>query len=140
MGRTSRAAVRGALERGPPGETFYAAHPEVLDYASIAETLAGLPSRRPIRLPVPASLIRGAGHIVGALSSFGKGAAGLQRREGRRDAAGRLALRRLRTRKSLWDNHLETDFETGARLTWDWYLERGWIADRGGKIRAGEIR
>ncbi len=27
-----------------------------------------------------------------------------------------------------------TDFETGARLTWEWYLERGWISDRGGKI------
>ena len=54
-GRTWPRRSRGALDRGARGETFYVAHPEVLDYAAIAETLAGLPSRRPFRLPVPAA-------------------------------------------------------------------------------------
>ena len=67
------AAVVAALARGPRGETFYVAHPEVLDYGMIAEILSELPSRRPWRLPVPAALIRGAGHLVGAASRLGKG-------------------------------------------------------------------
>ena len=40
-----------------------------------------------------------------------------------------------RTHKWRWVSHFGLDFEVGARLTWEWYLERGWILDRGGKIR-----
>src|SRR5512140_1392703 len=133
------AAVRGALERGPRGETFYVAHPEILDYASIAETLAGLPSRRPFRLPVPASLIRGAGHIVGALSTFGKGAP-VFNSEKAEEMLQPAWLCDVEDAQVALGQPFRTDFETGARLTWDWYVEHGWLVDRGGKIRAGEIR
>lgn len=51
-------AAAGALERGPRGETFYVANPEQLDYAAIAQILAGLPASRPLRLPVPAAVIQ----------------------------------------------------------------------------------
>jgi hypothetical protein len=33
-----------------------------------------------------------------------------------------------------------TDFRSGARLTWEWYLHQGWLKDRGGKISTGETR
>ena len=133
------AAVRGALDRGPRGETFYAAHPEVLDYASIAETLAGLPSRRPFRLPIPAGLVRGAGHIVGALSTFGKGAP-VFNSEKADEMLQPAWLCDVTDAQIALGKPFRTDFRTGARLTWDWYVDRGWLVDRGGKIRAGEIR
>jgi nucleoside-diphosphate-sugar epimerase len=133
------AAVRGALDRGPRGETFYAAHPEVLDYASIAETLAGLPSRRPWRLPVPASVVRGAGHIAGALSAFAKGAP-VFNSEKAEEMLQPAWLCDVADAQIALGQPFRTDFKTGSRLTWDWYVQHGWLADRGGKIRAGEIR
>jgi hypothetical protein len=105
----------------------------------IAETLSGLPSRRPFRLPVPAAAIRVAGHIVGAVSAFGKGPPVFNAEKAEEmlqsawlcDASGaQIAL----------GQPFRTDFQSGARLTWDWYVERGWIHDRNGKIRAGESR
>ncbi|MEO8055979.1 MAG: NAD-dependent epimerase/dehydratase family protein [Acidobacteriota bacterium] len=133
------AAVKGALDRGPRGETFYVAHPEVLDYASIAETLAGLPSRRPFRLPVPAAIIRGAGHLVGAFSAFAKGAPVFNS-----EKAGEMLqdawLCDVSDAQVALGQPFRTDFATGSRLTWEWYLERGWLVDRGGKIRARETR
>ncbi len=138
-GPDAAAAVKGALERGPRGETFYVAHPEVLDYAAIAETLAGLPSRRPLRLPLPEALIRAAGHIVGALSRFGKGAP-VFNSEKADEMLQRAWLCDVTDTQVALGQPFRTDFRSGARMTWDWYLERGWIADRGGKIRAGETR
>jgi nucleoside-diphosphate-sugar epimerase len=133
------AAVVGALRRGPGGETFYVAHPEVLDYASIAGTLAGLPSRKPFRLPVPAIAIRGAGLLAGALSSFGKGPP-VFNAEKAEEMLQEAWLCDVSDAQLVLGQPFQTDFETGARRTWEWYLERGWLSDRGGKIRAGEIR
>jgi nucleoside-diphosphate-sugar epimerase len=133
------AAVLGALERGPKGETFFVAHPEVLDYCVIAETLSGLPSRRPFRLPVPAALIRVAGHIVGAVSAFGKGPPvfNAEKAEEMLQAAW---LCDVSGAQIALGQPFRTDFRTGARLTWDWYMEHGWLHDRDGKIPAGETR
>lgn len=133
------AAVVGALRRGPRGETFYVAHPEVLDYASIAGTLARLPSKRPFRVPVPAVAIRGAGLLAGALSSFGKSPPvfNAEKAEEMLQAAWLCDVSEAQTALG---QPFRTDFETGSRRTWEWYLERGWLSNRGGKIRAGEIR
>jgi nucleoside-diphosphate-sugar epimerase len=133
------AAVRGALERGGRGETFYVAHPEVLDYGAIAETLAGLPSRRPFRLPVPGAVIRGAGHIVGALSAFAKGPP-VFNSEKADEMLQDAWLCDVSDAQVALGQPFRTDFATGSRLTWEWYLERGWLVDRGDKIRGGEIR
>ncbi len=133
------AAVVGALSRGPRQETFFVAHPEVLDYGSIAETLAGLPSRRPLRLPVPAALIRGAGHIVGALSSLGKGPP-VFNSEKAEEMLQEAWLCDVGEAQVALGQPFRTDFRAGARLTWNWYVERGWIADRGDKIPKGETR
>ena len=130
-------AVLGALERGGRGETFFVAHPEILEYRGIAETLATLPSRRPWLVPVPEVAIRAAGSLVGLLSAFGKGPPVFNG-----DKANELL-------QSAWicdvsdaqvalGQPFRTDFEIGSRLTWNWYLERGWISDRGGKIPVTE--
>lgn len=133
------AAVLGALDRGGRGETFFVAHPEVLDYAAIAETLSGLPSRRPFRLPVPGTVIRVAGHIAGALSAFGKGPPVFNA-----EKAGEMLqaawLCDVSDAQIALGQPFRTDFRTGARLTWDWYVGRGWLRDRDGKIHAGETR
>ena len=130
-------AVLGALERGGKGETFFVAHPEVLDHRGIAETLAALTSRRPWLVPVPAMAIRGAGSLAGILSTLAKGPPVFNA-----DKANELL-------QSAWicdvsdaqvalGQPFQTDFASGARLTWKWYLERGWIADRGGKVTQTE--
>ena len=129
------AAVSGALARGPRGETFFVAHPEVLDYAALAEILAGLPRRRPFRLPVPATVIRAAGRVVGALSAFSKGAPAFNA-EKADEMLQEAWLCDVSDAQVALGQPFRTDFRTGARLTWDWYLERGWIVDRGGKIRS----
>ncbi|MCM3875481.1 MAG: NAD-dependent epimerase/dehydratase family protein [Thermoanaerobaculia bacterium] len=132
------AAVSGALARGGRGETFFAAHPEILDYRRIAETLAGLPTRRPMLLPIPGAAVRAAGFLAGVFLGFGKGppvfnaakASELLQRDWICDVSeAQVAL----------GQPFRTDFASGARRTWEWYLERGWIVDRGGKIhRTGE--
>lgn len=133
------AAVLGALDRGPEAATFFVAHPEVLDYSGIAEILSGLPSRRPFRLPVPAALIRVAGHIAGAASAFGKGPP-VFNAEKAEEMLQDAWLCDVSGSQVTLGEPFRTDFRTGARLTWDWYVERGWLRDRGGKIPAGESR
>jgi 2-alkyl-3-oxoalkanoate reductase len=133
------AAVSGALDRGPRGETFFVVHPEVLDYEAIAETLVDLPARRPVRLPVPAPVIRGVGHLVGALSALGKGPP-VFNSEKAVEMLQEAWLCDVTESQVALGQPFRTDFRTGARLTWDWYLERGWLRNRGGKIRREETR
>ena len=138
-GPDAAAAVAGALERGPREETFFVAHPEVLDYSAIAGRLASLPSRRPFRLPVPAALVRAAGHVVGAVSAFGNGAP-VFNTEKAEEMLQSAWLCDVSDAQIELGQPFRTDFKTGARLTWDWYVERGWLRDRDGKIRSGETR
>jgi len=128
------AAVRGALARGGRGETFFVAHPEVLDYRRIAETLAGLPTRRPWMLPIPGAAIRVAGFLAGAFSGLGKGPP-VFNAEKANEMLQRAWICDVSDAQVALGQPFQTDFASGARRTWDWYLERGWIVDRDGKIR-----
>lgn len=132
-------AVLGALGRGGRGETFYVAHPETLDYGAIAETIAGLPSSRPLLLPVPAFAVRGAGWLVGAVSAWAPGPPVFNS-----DKANEMLqeawLCEVSDAQVALGEPFVTDFKSGSRLTWRWYLERGWVSDRGAKIAKGEIR
>jgi nucleoside-diphosphate-sugar epimerase len=132
------AAVRGALARGGRGETFFVAHPEVLDYRRIAETLAGLPTRRPLMLPIPGAAIRAAGLLAGVFSGLGKGPP-VFNAEKANEMLQAAWLCDVSDAQVALGQPFRTDFASGARRTWDWYLSRGWIVDRGGKIhRTGE--
>src|SRR5271169_3614004 len=135
-GDTAR-AVLGALKRGGKGETFFVAHPEVLQYRDIAETLATLPSRRPWLVPIPAAAIRAAGMLTGLLSSFGKGPP-VFNAEKANELLQSAWICDVSDAEVALDQPFQTDFETGSRLTWNWYLERGWISDRDGKIPVTE--
>jgi nucleoside-diphosphate-sugar epimerase len=126
-------AVLGALERGGRGETFFVAHPEVLEYRGIAETLATLPSRRPWLVPIPAAAIRAAGILAGVLSTFGKGPP-VFNGEKANELLQSAWICDVSDAQAALGQPFRTTFAVGARLTWEWYLERGWISDRGGKI------
>ena len=126
-------AVLGALDRGGRGETFFVAHPEVLEYRGIAETLATLPSRRPRLVPIPAAAIRAAGSLAGVLSTFRKGPP-IFNAEKANELLQRAWICDVSDAQLALGQPFRTDFAVGARLTWEWYLERGWISDRGGKI------
>ncbi len=128
-------AVVGALERGGRGETFFVAHPEVLEYRAIAETLATLPSRRPRLVPVPTAAIRAAGSLAGLLSTFSKGPP-VFNAEKANELLQSAWICDVSDAQMALGQPFRTNFEVGARVTWEWYLERGWISDRGGKIRA----
>jgi nucleoside-diphosphate-sugar epimerase len=130
-------AVLGAFGRGGKGETFFVAHPEVLEYRGIAETLATLPSRRPRLVPVPSAAIRAAGFLAGALSKLAKGPP-VFNAEKANELLQRAWICDVSDAQVALGQPFQTDFAAGARLTWEWYLERGWISDRGGKIRATE--
>ena len=88
---------------------------------------------------MPEILIRGAGHIAGALSGFGKGPP-VFNAEKAEEMLQEAWLCDVTDAQVALGQPFKTDFEMGSQLTWDWYLERGWIVDRGGKIRVGEIR
>jgi nucleoside-diphosphate-sugar epimerase len=130
-------AVLGALERGGRGETFFVAHPEVLEYRGIAETLASLPSRRPWLVPIPATAIRAAGFLAGVFSTFGKGAP-VFNAEKANELLQRAWICDVSDAQVALGQPFRTTLAVGARLTWEWYLERGWISDRGGKVRLTE--
>lgn len=127
------AAVVGALRRGGRGETFFVAHPEILTYGSIARTLASLPPKKPLLLPVPAPLIRLLGLVVGAATSFSKGAP-VFNAEKADEMLEEAWICDVSGSEAALGHPFTTDFVTGARKTWEWYLEKGWI--RSGKIAA----
>jgi nucleoside-diphosphate-sugar epimerase len=128
-------AVLAALRRGGRQETFYAAHPEVLDYRRIAEALAKLPRRRPVLVPVPGSLIRAAGWAIGAASLLGSGAP-VFNGEKATELLQPAWLCSVGDAQVALGQPFETDFARGSRLTWNWYVERGWI--RGDTIAEAE--
>lgn len=119
-------AVVGALRRGGRGETFFVAHPEILTYGTIAETLAGLPARKPFLVPVPGVLVRLAGLLAGAASSFGKGPP-VFNGEKADEMLQPAWLCDVSPSEAALGEPFVTDFASGARKTWEWYLAEGWI-------------
>jgi nucleoside-diphosphate-sugar epimerase len=120
------AAVLGALEPGGRNETFFVAHPEILDFRRIAETLATLPAKRPLLVPVPATALRMAGLLVGAVSRFGSGPP-VFNAEKAEEMLQPEWLCDVSDAQAALGRPFRTDFATGARKTWDWYVAEGWI-------------
>jgi len=120
------AAVVGALRRGGRNETFFVAHPEALTYREIAEVLADLPARRPWLVPVPAGVIRLAGVLAGAVSRLGRRPSVFDS-----EKAGEMLepawLCEAADAQAALGGPVTTDFRSGARRTWDWYVTNGWI-------------
>jgi len=119
-------AVVGALRRGARNETFYVAHPEVLDYRQIADTLAALPARPPLLVPVPSGLVRLAGYVFGAMSAFGSRPPVFDS-EKATEMLQTAWLCYVGDAQVALGEPFRTDFASGARQTWDWYSANGWI-------------
>lgn len=119
-------AVLGALRRGPTGETFFVAHPEILDYRRIADTLAELRVPRARLLPVPAPLVRAAGAVVGLATSFASGPPVFNREKARELLQEAWTCDVSDTQEAL-GQPFKRDFLTGSRITWEWYRDAGWI-------------
>ena len=119
-------SVVAALGRPGRGETFFVAHPEALDYRAIAETLAGLPPKRPFLLPVPALLIRAAGFAAGALSGLGSGPP-VFNSEKANEMLQEAWLCDVTDAQAALGQPFTTPFSEGARLTFDWYRQAGWL-------------
>jgi nucleoside-diphosphate-sugar epimerase len=123
-------AVVRLVERGPRNETFFAAHPEVLDYREVAVRLAALRDPPARLVPVPAGLVRCAGAVVGWLSAFAAGPPVFNREKAEEllqpawtcDVSGA---------QTALGTPFKTDFVLGAEATYAWYREAGWIAPRG---------
>jgi len=120
------AAVLGVLRRGGWKETFFVAHPEILDFRRIAETLATLPAKRPLLVPVPAAALRVAGFVAGAVSRFGS-APPVFNAEKAEEMLQPEWLCDVSDAQAGLGQPFRTDFATGARKTWDWYVAEGWI-------------
>jgi nucleoside-diphosphate-sugar epimerase len=128
-------AVLGVLRRGGRQETFYVAHPEVLDYRRIAEMLASLPAKKPLLLPVPGILIRAAGWAIGAVSAFSPGPP-VFNGEKAAEMLHPAWLCYVGDAQVALGQPFETNFAYGSRLTWNWYVGMGWI--RGDTIAEAE--
>lgn len=122
-------AIPMILARGGRGETFFAAHPEVLTYRDVAETIAALQTRRPWLVGIPAPLIRTAGVVVGLVSSLGKGPP-VFNAEKAEEMLQPAWLCDVEPTQVALGRPFTTSFAEGARLTNAWYRERGWIRSR----------
>jgi len=120
------AAVVGALRRGGRNETFFVAHPETLSYREIAEVLAALPAKRPLLVPVPAGVIKLAGVLAGAVSRLGSRPP-VFNSEKADEMLQPAWLCDMSDAQAALGGPLTTDFRSGARRTWDWYVTNGWI-------------
>ena len=120
------ASVLGALARGGRNETFFVAHPEVLDYRQIAVILSRLRTPQAWLLPVPAPLIRAAGFLAEAATAFG-GVPPVFNREKATELLQPAWLCDVTAAQSALGEPFRTSFSEGARRTFDWYRAEGWL-------------
>jgi nucleoside-diphosphate-sugar epimerase len=125
------ACVLSALKKGASGETYFVAHPEILDYKIIARVLAALPNPPARTFPVPGNLIRGAGAVSEIFGRFASGPPVFNREKAAEMLQDAWTCDVSRTQTDL-GMPLGVPFSTGSRLTWDWYRQEGWIRVRGG--------
>lgn len=120
------AAIGAALRRGGRCETFFAAHPEVLDYRQVAERLASLRTPPARLVPVPAAAIRAAGWLAGMATRLG-GAPPVFNSEKAGEMLQEAWLCDVSATQAALGEPLRTPFAAGARQTWDWYRREGVI-------------
>ena len=117
-------AVIAAAARGGRRETFFVAHPEVLDYRSVADVLSRLRTPPARLVPVPAIAIRAAGFAASLFSRLTKVPPVFNS-----EKAGELLqpawLCDVSATQSALGSPLVTPFAEGARTTWEWYRAAG---------------
>ena len=121
--------VVAAAARGGRRETFFVAHPEVLDYRSIAVNLSRLRTPPARLVPVPAAVIRVAGVATSLLSSLSKGPPVFNMEKASEMLQPAWLCDVSATQEAL-GAPLRTSFAEGSRATWEWYREAGWLGRR----------
>jgi nucleoside-diphosphate-sugar epimerase len=121
------AAVLGALSRGARNETFFVAHPEVLDYRQVAVTLSRLRTPAARLVPVPAVLIRAAGALAEIATAFSSGPP-VFNREKARELLQEAWTCDVADAQTALGQPFKTAFAEGARSTWEWYRAEGLLA------------
>jgi nucleoside-diphosphate-sugar epimerase len=122
-------AVLGAAARGGRRETFFLAHPEVLDYRSIAVVLSSLRTPPARLVAVPAAVIRAAGLATSLVSRFSKGPP-VFNSEKASELLHSAWLCDVSSTQEALGSPLVTPFAAGARTTWTWYQDAGWLGKR----------
>ena len=122
-------AVVAAAARGGRRETFFVAHPEVLDYRLVARVLSQLRTPPARLIPVPALAIRAAGLVMSLLSALAK-APPVFNSEKAEELLQPAWLCDVSATQAALGSPLATPFAEGARKTWDWYREAGWLGKR----------
>jgi nucleoside-diphosphate-sugar epimerase len=121
------AAVLGALRRGGRNETFFVAHPEVLDYRQVAVILSRLRTPPARLLPVPGPLIRIAGFLAEAATALANGPP-VFNREKATELLQEAWICDVSGAEAALGESFKTSFAEGARSTWEWYRGKGWLA------------
>ncbi len=122
-------AVIAAAARGGRRETFFLAHPEILDYRSVALILSRLRTPPARLVPVPALAIRAAGLITSLVSALSKRPP-VFNSEKAEELLQPAWLCDVSAAQAALGSPLTTTFAEGARKTWDWYRDAGWLGKR----------
>lgn len=121
--------VVAAAARGGRRETFFVAHPEVLDYRAIAVVLSRLRTPPSRLVPVPAAAVRVAGFAASLVSALSKGPPVFNHEKAVELLQPAWVCDVSATQEAL-GAPLRTSFAEGARTTWEWYREAGWLGRR----------
>jgi nucleoside-diphosphate-sugar epimerase len=121
------AAVLGALSRGGRNETFFVAHPEVLNYRQIAVTLSRLRTPPARLVPVPAVLIRAAGALAEMAAALATGPP-VFNREKANELLQEAWICDATDAQTALGQPFRIAFAEGARGTWEWYRTQGLLA------------
>ncbi len=119
-------AVVASAARGGRRETFFVAHPEILDYRSVALVLSQLRTPPARLVPVPAVVIRAAGLLVSLASRLAK-APPVFSSEKAEEMLQAAWLCDVSATQDALGSPLVTPFAEGARKTWEWYRKAGWL-------------
>jgi len=119
-------SVVAILERGPRGETFFAAHPEVLSYTDIARILSRLRTPPAKLVNVSEGLVRVAGKVMGVISFFREGPP-VFNAEKANEMLQPAWVCDVGPAQEALGSPFTTSFEKGAAATMNWYRDEGWI-------------
>ncbi|NIW35151.1 MAG: NAD-dependent epimerase/dehydratase family protein [Gemmatimonadetes bacterium] len=124
--RDVAAALRLTGERSEAvGRTYFAGHPEIVDWRRLSATIAAAVGRRAVRLRVPSLVLRAIGTVADAVGA-NKKPGQLDRRRARDMSERAWTCRVDRLMEELdWTPKYEA--ESGLRQTANWYREVGWL-------------
>lgn len=121
----ARALLAAAEREEAVGRTYFVAHPEIVDWARLAEAIGEAVGRKPLSIRVPSLLLKGVGAVAGLVG--GGDRPGRVDRRRARDMAVRAWTCKVDPLVQELDWAPRFGIEDGLRDTVGWYRERGWL-------------